>query len=117
MRRRTLHKYAEGGSEKHARTLASAAWQPLVSLTQLLCCLTHSQQITPTRTNAAAQKQPASSVYCLTARHHSERLNGVMDHQDRSVLRMWTQIGQMDGRCDDGISGITGRAISAFKCR
>lgn len=26
-----------------ARTLAPAAWQPLVSLTQLLCCLSHSQ--------------------------------------------------------------------------
>lgn len=26
-----------------ARTLAPAAWQPLVSFTQLLCCLSHSQ--------------------------------------------------------------------------
>lgn len=30
-----------------ARTLAPAAWQPLVSLTQLLCCLTHSQHFPP----------------------------------------------------------------------
>lgn len=30
-----------------ARTLAPAAWQPLVSLTQLLCCLTHSQRCPP----------------------------------------------------------------------
>lgn len=30
-----------------ARTLAPAAWQPLVSLTQLLCCLSHSQHSPP----------------------------------------------------------------------
>lgn len=42
-----------------ARTLAPAAWQPLVSLTQLLCCLSHSQHSPPpplshTRMDAAA---------------------------------------------------------------
>lgn len=54
-----------------ARTLAPAAWQPLVSLTQLLCCLTHSQQIPHTQTlhthlsNARANAAANNKATCI----------------------------------------------------
>lgn len=54
-----------------ARALAPAAWQPLVSLTQLLCCLSHSQHSLPPQPQqhqdecSSINKQSASSASSL----------------------------------------------------
>lgn len=73
--------------QKHTHTLAPAAWQPLVSFTQLLCCFSHSQHPPPTHTPPLGWMQQPKRASSLSTTPLFTSHPGLLNES----LKMWQE--------------------------
>lgn len=84
--------------QKHTHTLAPAAWQPLVSFTQLLCCFSHSQH-PPPHTHTASGLDAAAKTCLLSFYYPSIHLPPRLVKWIPQNVAGIPQLGQEEERC------------------
>lgn len=90
-----------------ARTLAPAAWQPLVSLTQLLCCLTHSQHSPPPPSPPRQHQDGCSSINKQSASSFSSSPHSLPSAVYLAFLKMTPP------KCDRNTTSLARRGNAA----